>query len=100
MATLHIINSAPSDSAALGRCLRCASDGDTVLFIGNGVYCGNATAFERLTALARDVAWLTLADDVTARGLADRLHQRIGQVDDAGFVDLVVTHQPIVSWSE
>lgn len=98
MATLHIINS-PPDSGALARCLYAATPGDTVLLIGNGVYCAAAAGFERHRSRGRELAWRTLAEDVLARSLTDRLASDVSLVDDGEFVDLVVAHHPIVSWS-
>jgi sulfur relay protein TusB/DsrH len=98
MATLHIVNGSP-DSGALARCLHAASAGDTVLLIGNGSYSADARAFERFRSKGRGIAWCILADDVRSRSLMDRLAAGIALVEDDGFVDLVVAHQPIVSWS-
>ena len=99
MATLHIVSTPTESSSALARCLYAASPGDTVLLIGNGVYCADATSFERLSSHGSGLLWFASADDVRSRGMAGRLADRVELVDDGGFVDLVVTHQPIVSWS-
>ena len=98
MPTLHIINGS-SDSGALARCLHAASSGDTLLLIGNGVYLADAATFAKFRTKGPGFAWFVLADDVRTRNLADRLASDIGLVDDDGFVDLVVAHHPIVSWS-
>ena len=99
MATLHIVNTPTESSSALARCLYAASPGDTVLLIGNGVYCGVAVSFEQHRSQSDGLHWFALADDVRARGMARRLAACIALVDDGGFVDLVAAHQPIVSWS-
>lgn len=98
MATLHIVNDFP-DSSALARCLYAADTGDAVLLISNGVYAAVAAGFDRHRIKGRGVSWFALAADVQSRGLVSRLAEGIALVDDGGFVDLVVEHQPIVSWS-
>jgi tRNA 2-thiouridine synthesizing protein B len=98
MPTLHIINGS-SDRGALARCLYAASRGDTVLLIGNGVYLADAAVFGNFRSKGTGFAWFVLGDDVRARSLTDRLASDVGLVDDEGFVDLVVAHHPIVSWS-
>jgi len=98
MATLHIVNGSPA-SGALARCLYAASAGDTVLLIGSGIYSADAIAFERVRSKGHSLAWCVLADDVRSRSQMDRLAAGIALIEDDGFVDLVVAHQPIVSWS-
>jgi sulfur relay protein TusB/DsrH len=98
MPTLHIVNGS-ADSGALARCLYAASNGDTVLLIGNGAYLADVAVFGKFRSKGSAFAWYVLADDVRTRNLADRVASDVGLVDDDGFVDLVVAHQPIVSWS-
>jgi tRNA 2-thiouridine synthesizing protein B len=77
---------------ALESCLATADPAaDTVLLIEDGVY-GATRAQDWSGTLA------ALEPDLRARGLLNRLSPRITVVDDAGFVDLVVAHQPIVTW--
>ena len=97
MATLHIIND--SSGGAVARCLYVASTGDAVLLIGNGIYLADAATFVKFRAKARGFNWCVLADDARARNLEHRLASDVALIDDDGFVDLVVAHQPIVSWS-
>lgn len=85
MATLHIVNRA----SALASCLTLAGPQDAVLLIEDGVYAGVVPASRQL---------LALEDDVAARGLLDRMSESVRLVSYAGFVDLVVDHQPIASW--
>ena len=80
------------------HCLRAAAPGDTVVLIGNGVYCLGATGFARRHARAKGIAWCALSEDLVQRGIGDRLPTAVRRIDDGDFVDLVVTHQPIVSW--
>jgi sulfur relay protein TusB/DsrH len=70
-----------------------------VVLIGNGVYCAVAPAHARIARRAATTAWYALATDVARRGLDDQLGAAIIVIDDAQLVDLVTTHQPIVSWS-
>ena len=99
MATLHIVNSPPDHGAALSHCLRAATQGDTVLLIGNGVLCAVSAVFARAAPGATELSWYALSDDIESRGIANHIAASIRQVDDGVFVDLVATHQPIVSWS-
>jgi len=96
MSTLHII---AADGAAMMHCLHAAAPGDTVVLIGNGVYCLAATGFARRQARAKGVAWCALSEDVAQRGIGDRVPATVRAIDDGDFVDLVATHQPIVSWA-
>ena len=87
MAVLHLVNHA----SALADCLRVAAADDAILLLENGVY----GAVEG-TAPARPLH--ALAPDVAARGLEARLASTVDIVDDAGFVGLVETHRPVVTW--
>ena len=77
--------------AALASCLQVAGATDTVLLIEDGVYAGVAPP----TGSARVLA---LGPDVHARGLGERLDPGVGVIDDAGFVALTVSHNPVVTW--
>ena len=99
MATLHLVN-APSDrSTALVDCLYAATPGDTVLLIENGVFCAVAAVFEHIAVKSTGLTWCASLYDVQSRGIAAALAPSILLIDDRAFVDLVVSHQPIVSWS-
>ena len=99
MATLHLINASSHSSSALLRCLYAATVGDTVLLIENGVFCAVAPTFARDASKATGLNWCALVDDARSRGIEHRLAPSITLVDDHAFVDLVTSHQPIVSWS-
>jgi tRNA 2-thiouridine synthesizing protein B len=87
MATLHIV----SRQAALASCLATAGAGDTVLLIEDGVYASTR-------ATPGPVSLVALEPDVRARGLAGRMAPGVGLATDARFVELVVSHQPVVTW--
>jgi tRNA 2-thiouridine synthesizing protein B len=99
MATLHLINAASRSSPALTNCLYAARAGDTVLLIENGVFCAVAATFDAIARKPASLNWCALTDDVRSRGIESRLAESIALVDARAFVDLVVSHQPIVSWS-
>jgi sulfur relay protein TusB/DsrH len=99
MASLHIINASSERRAALENCLRAASPGDTVLLVGNGVFWAVASMYEDVAKRASDITCIALAADVASRGIGHLVTGAVKQVDDGAFVDLVVTHHPIVSWS-
>jgi len=94
---LHLINRAPP-ADALARCLASLTAQDTVLFYESGVLACCAGA---LTSSARSsrVRFVALRVDVEAFGAASRLDPAVEIVDDVDFVDLVASHQPIVSWA-
>jgi sulfur relay protein TusB/DsrH len=85
MSTLHIINR-PS---ALPSCLEVAAESDTILLIEEAVHCA-------LDKQPRPL--IALRDDLESRELPTQLPDDTQLVDYPGFVDLVATHQPIVSW--
>jgi tRNA 2-thiouridine synthesizing protein B len=99
MATLHLINTPADDGAALSNCLRAAWGGDTVLLIGNGVFCAVADTFARIRVGKTELSWCALSEDVASRGIGERIAPAIRLVDDATFVALVAQHKPVVSWS-
>lgn len=87
MATLHLVNS----PAGLTACMAVAGDEDAVLLLQDGVYAA-------VPVLVPERAVHALEADVLARGLARRLSSHVQVVDDAAFVALVETHQPVVTW--
>jgi tRNA 2-thiouridine synthesizing protein B len=87
MTVLHLVNR----PAALPACLAAAADQDVVLLLEDGVYAAVA-------ALAPDRPLHALEPDVQARGLDLRLAGNVTVISDAGFVTLVETHQPVVTW--
>lgn len=99
MATLHIISASTDRRAAVENCLHAASAGDTVLLIGNGVFWAVAAAFEREESRIGGTSWCALVPDVVSRGIGALVSEKVQQIDDGAFVDLVASHHPIVSWS-
>lgn len=87
MAVLHVVNHA----ASLPACLAMAAAEDAVLLIEDGVYGAARGAVQAHPLYA-------LEADVVARGLAGRLAGGVELVDDAGFVELVIRHCPVVTW--
>jgi len=94
---LHTLNASAREQAdLLARLLRCASSGDSVLLIENGVY--NLTDNPTLHAISdAGLTLYCLQADCTARGLTDSASAAI-TVDDIGFVKLACTHHKVVSW--
>jgi tRNA 2-thiouridine synthesizing protein B len=85
MAVLHLVNHADALPACLGR----AAAEDAVLLIEDAAYAATRPTDRPLFVL--DV-------DARARGLLARLASGVTVVDDAGFVELVVHHNPVVTW--
>lgn len=91
MSTLHIVSCSPFSSDSLLRCLSLLSQGDTVLFIENGVYI--LTCPEQLPP---EINCYVLKEDLAARGLSATDMQTAGYAD---FVRLVCEHDNSVSWA-
>jgi sulfur relay protein TusB/DsrH len=90
MAVLHVVNR----PQALASCLGAAADEDVVLLIEDGVYAG-----VRAPAIAEIEHQLCAIDiDVRARGIAERMGERVTIVTYADFVQLAQANNPIVTW--
>lgn len=94
MATLHIVNQAPTDGHALQQCLRAMTVDDGLLLIEDGVYAALAATQNDLPHERCHV----LAPDLALRGLAERIDRQWSQVDYNGFVVLVTQFDRTVSW--
>ena len=84
---LHTVNKARLLDNCLALCVPPAS----ILLIEDGVYSATEGDLE-------DIAVYALQADVEARGLTNRLSDKITVVDDSGFVDLVASHSAVQSW--
>jgi len=87
MATLHLVNHAE----VLADCLALAGPEDAILLLENGVYAA-------LAGQAPDRRLCALEVDVRARGIASRVAGHVDVIDDVGFVALVESHKPVVTW--
>lgn len=90
MTTLHIISRSPYGHDDLTSCLRLLSSGDGLLLCGDAVYAAR-THLDRLP----ENSYL-LEEDCLARGLNP--HQRLRQVDYAGFVALCCDYNKVNTW--
>lgn len=90
---LHTLNTSPSDRTTFQTCTGSLSEGDTLLLIEEGVYWLLPHHKEHLSRLPARV--LALEPDLLARGLGT---DGIGCVDDAGFVELAVSHDTVINW--
>lgn len=97
--TLHTLNVAAREQHdLLARLLRCATPGDSLLLIEDGVY--NLADSTALAAIdAGELTLYALQTDLAARGL-QQLAAEAGAtvVDDSGFVTLACSHGKVVSW--
>ena len=93
---LHIVNKSPTQSAALGSCLRLAQPGATLLLIEDGIYA--ATTGAGMAQALKPFKVCVLQPDAQARGMATRLIEGVQPVSYEGFVDLVVEHSNNQSW--
>ncbi|AQQ67766.1 sulfur relay protein DsrH [Microbulbifer agarilyticus] len=90
--TLHIVNQSPLGGSALHDCLASFAEGDALLLIEDAVYAANAPTHHKLP----QEKIYALAADAQARGVT--LAQSVTAIDEEAWVDLCVTHTPIVSW--
>jgi len=101
---LHTVNKSALSHDALQRCLAVMGNGDTLLFIEDGVYAAlesvrlSGDLKTKIQVLLRDGRLMVLSEDVLARGLQNKLLSGIASVDYAGFVELVTKHQSSVAW--
>ena len=102
MGILHLVYRSPGETLALAHCLDRAGKGDAVLLLESGVYGALKAAklASRLTEAMPTISFYALAPDLAARGIAaDEILGGVGLVDYAGFVELSVMYNPIVSWA-
>ncbi len=91
--TLHILNTSPSDRNTFLSCSNALVEDDTLLLIEDGTYWLLPQHRADLARIpARVVA---LSPDRQARGIEA---ENSPEVDDAGFVELTVKHERVVSW--
>ena len=96
---LHTVNKSPYNNHSFHDCLTLCSAGDSILLIEDGVFAALAQgqAAQKIDQQPT-IKFYALKADVTARGLCNKLHAAITVVDDAGFVDLTISHRNIQSW--
>lgn len=95
---LNIVNKSPFAGSAFDSALKTAEG--SILLIEDGVYAAakGGAAEARLKAAMGKLKFYALAQDLEARGMADRVIDGITTVDYAGFVDLVTEHKTCQSW--
>lgn len=94
---LHTVNKSPLQHGALDSCLQFMNAADVILLLEDGVFAALANAncgLERAPGLI-----YAISADVHARGLQDRLAERIELIDYGGFVDLCVKSTAVKNWS-
>ncbi|ALO46203.1 sulfurtransferase complex subunit TusB [Pseudohongiella spirulinae] len=91
MTTLHIVSCSPFSSDSLQRCLSLLAEGDSLLFIENGVYILNSSV-----QLPSTIACYLLEEDLLARGLQANA---LPTANYADFVRLVCEHDNSISWT-
>ncbi|MBV7315674.1 sulfurtransferase complex subunit TusB [Shewanella sp. NIFS-20-20] len=91
---LHHIQTSPAADGALKTCLRYLRRGDSVLLTANAV---NALLVRQYAMALSPFKIYVLKDDLVARGLASSL-AKYQQIDHADMVDLVITHQKVITW--
>ena len=94
MSILHTISKPPS-SQLLAQCLSAASKGDAILFLEDGVY---YCAADKIDSSIPELSLFGLREDITARGIQDRVSADIRPVTMRNFVELCCEHDKVVNW--
>lgn len=95
---LHIVNKSPYSHQILKECLRVCIKQGSILFIEDGVLAATDSPLcQQLIIDHPQLNFYALKADIEARGLTT--HEQISIIDDEGFVELVVTHDSVQSWS-
>lgn len=90
---LHTLSTPPSDRTTFQTCSATLGEDDCLLLIEDAVYWLLPHHKAELMRLpARIVA---LQSDVLARGIPA---SDVSSVDDAGFVELTIIHDSVISW--
>ncbi len=95
MSSLHTISRSP-DSSLLDTCLTVINDGDALLFIEDGAY--HATSQDLLATICSSIQVYALREDILARALLMKIHDRVECVDFQRFVELSCEHDKVISW--
>ena len=90
---LHTIN---KTGAAVTRCLEVLSNNDAILLLEDGVYLAQDNAV--LQNMPETIKIFALSDDLSARGIANNVHENVSKVDWPGFVTLTTEYDKVVSW--
>ncbi|HCS26403.1 MAG TPA: sulfurtransferase complex subunit TusB [Spongiibacteraceae bacterium] len=91
-ATVHLIQKSPFDGQALESCLRVCAPNDLIVLMYDAVYAATMPRQWPATAV------YALADDVSARGISDKLQRGIDTIDYTGLVELCAAHRHSQSW--
>ncbi len=94
--TLHIINKAASNSQLYRDCLDSLHDDDGVIFIESAVYTACGAEPEMFSNF--NITAYALKTDILARGIQDKISEKITVVDDGEFVELCCLYKKSVSW--
>ena len=101
MSTLHTVNKSPFSHNTLSSCIKVCSKLDAILLLEDGVFGAmrSAPCAEDLSALiARGIKVYALEPDVKARGLSEKMLDRIELTSYNEFVQLSLTHRSVQSW--
>ena len=93
---LHKFSQSPFQSNSIQSNLALIADDDAVLLIENAVYAIKHAAMLELL-INRGSQLFILKEDCDARGLTN-ISDNIQQMDYAGFVELTLQYEKVVSW--
>ncbi|MEH6588131.1 MAG: sulfurtransferase complex subunit TusB [Halioglobus sp.] len=93
---LHTLNARP-DSDSFHDCLRSAGTGDTILLLGDGVYCGLTGSAARQAMRDCPARLVALDTDTTAAGVRGRIGD-IPLIDMDAFVALSEYYPRQLAW--
>ena len=100
MTTLHIINTAPTQTTQLSSCLRVLSAGDGIVLCGEAVQAlrAGSVAAQQLQSIGPSCKLYVLNEDVLARAI-DTEALPVTLLDYSAFVALCVDNSRINSWT-
>lgn len=95
MSSLHTIAKSPG-SNLLESCTRLLSDKDVLLFIEDGVI--YASRSDLLAPLSGKLKLFALREDVSARGLQNKIASNVEVISMRKFVQLCCDHKKVINW--
>lgn len=95
MSTLHTIAKSPN-SNLLDSCTQLLSGNDALLFIEDGVI--YASRSDLLASLPAKRKLFALREDVSARGLQNKIAENVELVSMRKFVQLCCDHKKVINW--
>ncbi len=101
MSTLHTVNKSPFSQNTLSSCIQVCAKQDAILLLEDGVFGAmrGSPCAEELTALIENgIKVYALEPDVKARGINEKMLEKIVLTSYNEFVQLSLNHRSVQSW--